>query len=781
MSIVTDENKTMEPITQTTTITTTSPNTTTKITRSSRSEISEKMREIYLLENLDKKLNSHRSIWKSNLKAALAVLNLSQFRPWQNTTKFEYAPTDSWSEYKILSSLVQNFNIRIVNLYHYCKERSLPMVELELEKMLMNASTSSKRRTWEEDKLSNAQDVLNYCYCLRKEMGQLSKDIEIRIPDIQDEERIQLRKDLCVFWDTCLGFNTASLSKTNVSETGTKTPMQWKLSELRIASYLSKRPCFTPSSSSSSFKTSLSRILEASSKLPPSSSDVPLYVSDTERGDSFILHATFRTLSYVRVFMFSQLPSHKDSSLFSSTTTRTTTTTTTTPNYRSSLSPNTIGISRPRQLILTFRPFDFPEDQNSLPVEQCKKLVSNLCMYQSSDMVFPSVAQDSLDLRFRRDSIRIPMTMQNNIPELERKPYATQWIRYQKYLNDRNSNVGIHPGFWQTAVQIIKDYRFRSSLENCLLETNPITGKLNWKVDEIFITGYSLGAGLGHIIAYLLRVFYLPFYARLVETECVNHYGLRRLELPLTMMPKIKTITMGAPRVGNDSFCRIFTQMNTLDHSMSVINFVTVKDEPVAGVVVDPIATFPPNRVNDIDVMDLDHQFCNLPYIVFIGRSPSGQASRSEYASTFDLRSFSSRSGAIFAKIQSKNNNLLSSENYAFECNTVLPGIMWKYYTPCYESDVASTDDKTAGTVTSKNTPRSKLFPKTENQQSQSFLKKRTFKTTKTFNCEYCSGTLQTICQSMQNKMEPTTLRRSWMLHNYCLYYQLLQQWMKNS
>lgn len=198
----------------------------------------------------------------------------------------------------------------------------------------------------------------------------------------------------------------------------------------------------------------------------------------------------------------------------------------------------------PRQLILAFRPFDFSDDSNNVPLEQSKRLVSTLCSSGLSQQVSPTTTSDVADFRFRTDSIRIPMTMKTL--DIQGEPSSTPWIQRQKALAKLNGNVSIHAGFWQAAMDIIKDYRFRASLEHALLEKNPSTGKLRWKVDEVFVTGFSLGAGLGHIVAYLLRTMFLPFFARLVEQDYVNHFGFQPLGSYYKRMPIIRITTFGS-------------------------------------------------------------------------------------------------------------------------------------------------------------------------------------------------------------------------------------------
>lgn len=135
-------------------------------------------------------------------------------------------------------------------------------------------------------------------------------------------------------------------------------------------------------------------------------------------------------------------------------------------------------------------------------------------------------------------------------------------------------------------------------------------------MDEIFVTGFSVGGGLSHIIAYLMRVMFLPFFGRLVTPEYHNRYGLSPLTCD-SSMPHIRIATMAAPRVGNAAFAHFFTRVDFCDRSICGLNFVTVQDDDQGRFMVDPLTTFPSNK----NVSTNDEYFRNVPYVVFLGLS----------------------------------------------------------------------------------------------------------------------------------------------------------------
>lgn len=392
---------------------------------------SERMRGILLLDDLKARLVPKKAnktsgsddVWKTNLKYILGAMNLVQYHRWDNVSySTSSVPTESWSDSKILETLIGNFNIRTLNLYHYCVERKISMNEQELTEILASERPKGpNKRTVPEDKLKNTEDVLNFLFCLRKEMRQLSRDIEDRIPTIPDDEnpttekksRWTLRNELCKFWDPC------------VTETSSEGPTRWQLSPQLIQKYMQKWQK----------KPTKQQTPKPQQREP----EELLKITEKTSGQTFVLQSTFRTLQYVRVFMFVPVSSSQP--------------------------------PKPtRQLIIAIRPFDLPDDYSTLPIEHSKRLVSTLCS-DKSPSVSPVAADGINNIRFH-DSVRIPLAMKpfndSFDTESNQKP-STLWIHQQQYLFELNRKIKIHSGFWETALNIAKDVQFRMSLEGALL------------------------------------------------------------------------------------------------------------------------------------------------------------------------------------------------------------------------------------------------------------------------------------------------------------------------
>lgn len=269
-----------------------------------------RMRGILQLPNLQSKLSSQsnrgsrngdENVWKSNLTSILGAMNLVHFNRWSETNRATAAPTDSWSDTRLLSVLIENFNVRTVNLYHYCVERKLPMDEQALRNMLVSElSKPSQTKRLPEEKLKYIEDILDYMFCLRREMRQLSRDIEVRIRSIPDSDtstgqvgRLTLRRRLCAMWDPCP-------DATHLQTSNPYRPLPWTVSPTRITAYLNDR----------SNRIALEATTTTTTKPKPASAamavehEQPLLVKDKTNEQTFVLQVrNYETRVYFLQFL----------------------------------------------------------------------------------------------------------------------------------------------------------------------------------------------------------------------------------------------------------------------------------------------------------------------------------------------------------------------------------------------------------------------------------------------------------------------------------------------
>jgi hypothetical protein len=146
------------------------------------------------------------------------------------------------------------------------------------------------------------------------------------------------------------------------------------------------------------------------------------------------------------------------------------------------------------------------------------------------------------------DALVHPSRYENQVERLDQVPLSFAHI---------DPRIKVHTGYFGMAMSLLCNTRLLETLYYELVRDGA------WRVDTITLCGFSLGAAMSHMYTFLLVECILPLFHR--------HYIFG--EHKAAPLPRVRNVSGGGPRTGNQHYAAWFTQHEAA-HRLTMTHYV---------------------------------------------------------------------------------------------------------------------------------------------------------------------------------------------------------------